>query len=264
MKLGFIGCGNMAGAIIGGVLNGGLVKPEDVMGSAKTDATLTRVKSAFGIEVTHNNRQVALFSDVLVLAVKPGVMEEVIQDVKDAVDERTVVVTLAAGKTLGWLRETFGKNVKIVRTMPNTPALVGEGMTALCRNEAVSDDELAKVRKIFESCGRTEILPESLIDAATSLSGSSPAYVFMFMEALADAAVMQGMPRRTAYRMAAQTVLGSAKLMLETEKHPGELKDMVCSPGGTTIEGVRVLEARGMRSAVIEALTACGEKAKKL
>lgn len=234
------------------------------MGSAKTEATLTRVRGEFGIATTRNNRQVALFSDVLVLAVKPAVMESVIAEIRDAVDDRTIVVTLAAGKTLAWLSDQFGRTVKIVRTMPNTPALVGEGMTALCRNDAVTDEDLAKVQKIFDCCGKTEVMPESLIDAATSLGGSSPAYVFMFMEALADAAVLQGMPRSAAYRMAAQTVLGSAKLMLETGKHPAELKDMVCSPGGTTIEGVRVLEERGMRSAVIEALTACGEKAKKL
>ena len=264
MKLGFIGCGNMASAIIGGVEKSGLVKAEDLMGSARTEATLTRVRGEFGIAATRNNRKVALFADVLVLAVKPAVMEDVVAEIRDAVDDRTVVVSLAAGRTLSWFADRFGKTVKIVRTMPNTPALVGEGMTTLCRNDAVTDEDLAAVRKIFESCGRTEILPEPLIDAATSLGGSSPAYVFMFMEALADAAVLQGMPRASAYRMAAQTVLGSAKLMLETGKHPGELKDMVCSPGGTTIEGVRVLEERGMRSAVIEALTACGEKAKKL
>ncbi len=264
MKLGFIGCGNMASAIIGGVEKSGLVKPEDLMGSAKTDATLARVRGEFGIGTTRNNRKVALFADVLILAVKPAVMADVIGGIRDAVDERTVIVSLAAGRTLSWFAEQFGRPLKIVRTMPNTPALVGEGMTTLCPNESVTEEDLAAVRKIFESCGKTEVLPEHLIDAATSLGGSSPAYVFMFMEALADAAVLQGMPRASAYRMAAQTVLGSAKLMLETGKHPGELKDMVCSPGGTTIEGVRVLEKRGMRSAVIEALAACGEKAKKL
>lgn len=264
MKVGVIGFGNMASAIIGGALANGALRPEEIMGSARTEETLVRVHSEYGIETTHNNRQVALFADVLILAVKPGVMESVIREIKDAVDDRTVVVTLAAGKTLAWLEDTFGKKVRLVRTMPNTPALVGEGMTSLCCSDAVSPEDLATVERIFAACGKTETMPESLIDAATSLGGSSPAYVFMFLEALADAAVLQGMPRKAAYRMAAQTVLGSAKLLLESGKHPAELKDMVCSPGGTTIEGVRVLEERGFRSAVIEALTACGEKAKKL
>lgn len=264
MKLGFIGCGNMASAIMGGVLDGGLVKPEDVMGSAKTEETLTRIRSEFGILTDLSNRKVALFSDILVLAVKPKVLEEVIGEIRDAVADDTIVVTLAAGKTIGWIEKKFEKPVKIVRTMPNTPAMVGEGMTAMCCNDRVTEDEFGLVEEIFESCGMTERIPEDLMDAATSLGGSSPAYVFMFIEALADAAVLQGMPRESAYRMAGQTVLGSARMMLESGWHPGELKDMVCSPGGTTIEGVRVLEECGFRSAVIEALSACGDKAKQL
>ena len=174
------------------------------------------------------------------------------------------MVTLAPGKTLQWLDAMFGKPTKLVRTMPNTPALVGEGMTALCSNEFVTEEELEKVVQIFQSFGKTQVVPESMIDVVVGVSGSSPAYVFMFIEAMADAAVADGMPRSQAYEFAAQAVLGSAKMVLETGKHPGEFKDMVCSPGGTTIEAVRVLEEIGMRSAVFEACKACVKKAKGL
>jgi len=149
-----------------------------------------------------------------------------------------------------------------VRTMPNTPAMVKEGMTGVCRNESVTDEDLAQVMAILESFGKAEVVPEHLLDVVTSVSGSSPAYVFMLIEAMADGAVADGMPRAQAYKFAAQAVLGSAKMVLETGRHPGELKDMVCSPGGTTMEAVRVLEEKGLRSAIIEAEKACVSKSR--
>lgn len=152
--------------------------------------------------------------------------------------------------------------MKIVRTMPNTPALVGEGITGVCHNDLVTKEELEYVCHILNGFGKAEVVPERLMDVVVSVSGSSPAYVFMFIEAMADAAVADGMPRPQAYKFAAQAVLGSAKMVLETGKHPGELKDMVCSPGGTTIEAVRVLEQKGFRSAVFEAMKVCAEKSK--
>ncbi len=172
------------------------------------------------------------------------------------------MITIAPGKTLSWLAEQFGKQVKIVRTMPNTPAMVGEGMTAACPNEYLTEEETAYVRTLLESFGRVEIVAERLMDAVVAVSGSSPAYVFMMIEAMADAAVSGGMPRPQAYQFAAQAVLGSAKMVLETGKHPGELKDMVCSPAGTTIESVRVLEELGFRSAIFEAMKVCEEMSK--
>lgn len=172
-----------------------------------------------------------------------------------------IIVTIAPGKTLAWLGERLG-DVKIVRTMPNTPALVGEGITGVCKNNLVTEDEFAYVLKLLSSFGLAEAIPESLMDAVVSVSGSSPAYVFLFIEAMADAAVADGMPRAQAYKFAAQAVLGSAKMVLETGKHPAELKDMVCSPAGTTIEAVRVLEEKGFRGAVMDAMKACTAKAK--
>ena len=264
MKLGFIGTGNMASAIMGGIIKKQLIPANEIIGSDLTEAGRERVKNQFGICVTSDNHEVVQHSDVIILSVKPQFYEEVIQEIKNDVTEHQIIITIAPGKTLAWLKEQFGKNVKIVRTMPNTPALVGEGMTAACPNEFMTDDETDYIRSILESFGKVEIIPERLMDVVVSVSGSSPAYVFMFIEAMADAAVSGGMPRTQAYEFAAQAVLGSAKMVLETGKHPGELKDMVCSPAGTTIEAVRVLEEKGFRSSVIEAMKTCEEISKSL
>lgn len=162
------------------------------------------------------------------------------------------------------IEEGFGKPLKLVRCMPNTPAMIGEGCSGVCRNDRVTDEEMAKCMELLGSFGVAEEVPERLMDAVVGVSGSSPAFVFMFIEALADGAVKAGMPRSQAYRFAAQTVQGSARLLLETGKHPGELKDMVCSPGGTTIEGVQTLEEMGLRSAVMNAVEACVEKSRNM
>ena len=193
MKLGFIGCGNMAKAMLGGILKNEICAKEDVIATAKSEASRENARNTYGIQVTADNIEAAKSADVLVLAVKPIFYEEVIHEIKDAVDEKKIIISIAPGKTLAWLEEQFGKKVKLVRCMPNTPALVGEGMTGVCCNEEVSDAEMQDVLKILESCGKAEMLPERLIDVVVSVSGSSPAYVFMFIEAMADAAVADGM-----------------------------------------------------------------------
>lgn len=264
MKLGFIGTGNMATAIMGGIIKQGKIKAEEIIGSDLSEQGRERVKDAYGICVTADNLEVASKADIIVLSVKPQFYLAVIDEIKDAIQEEQIVITIAPGKTLAWLEEQFGKNVKIVRTMPNTPAMVGEGMTAACANAYVTKEELEEVVDILSSFGKTEVMSEHLMDVVVSTSGSSPAYVFMMIEAMADAAVADGMPRAQAYKFAAQAVLGSAKMVLETGKHPGELKDMVCSPGGTTIEAVRILEAKGFRSSIIEAMKACAEMSKNM
>ncbi len=264
MRIGFIGCGNMATAMIKGILDSQKVKTEDVIASAKSEKTREKIKTELGINAALRNKEVAEFSDILFLAVKPQYYEEVIQEIKDDLRENQMIVSIAPGKTLAWLAERLGEDKKIIRTMPNTPAMVKEGMMGMCRNNLVTENEMQQVKDICESFGKAEVVPESLIDVVVGVSGSSPAYVFMFIEAMADAAVADGMPRTQAYKFAAQAVLGSAKMVLETGKHPGELKDMVCSPGGTTIEAVRVLEEKGMRSAVIEASRACVKKARDM
>lgn len=265
MKIGFIGLGNMATAIIGGMLQKDMAKPEDILGCDKLAAAKEKIKSELAITVMQNNQEVAQAADVLFLAVKPIFMEDVISEIKDVVRKETLVVSIAAGKTIDFLQTNFGdRDMKIIRCMPNTPALVLEGCTGVCANQNVTDEEMQQVLRLLRSFGTASVVPERLMDAVVGVSGSAPAYVFMFIEAMADAAVLAGMPRQQAYEFSAQAVLGSAKMVLETGKHPAELKDMVCSPGGTTIEAVKVLEEKGMRAAIMDAMEACIEKSKKL
>lgn len=265
MKIGLIGLGNMAKAIIGGILKKGIAAPADLIGSSRTEATAGQVKELFGMETCQDNRRVAESADLLFLAVKPIFFPEVLEEIRDVVRPETIVVSIAAGKSLHYIEEGLGSDaVKIVRCMPNTPALVGEGCTGICANKNVTPEELFLVLNLMRSFGVAELVPERLMDVVVGVSGSSPAYVFMFIEAMADEAVAAGMPRKQAYQFAAQSVLGSAKMVLETGMHPGELKDMVCSPGGTTIQAVKVLEEKGMRGAVMDAMEACIEMSRKL
>lgn len=264
MKLGFIGTGNMASAIMGGIIKNQIIPANEIIGADVSAPGRERVKEQFGIHVTDNNKEVVEKADVIILSVKPQFYESVIHEIRATVKEEQIIITIAPGKTLAWLTEHFGKAVKIVRTMPNTPAMVGAGMTAACPNEYMTEEETAYILTLLKSIGRVEIIPEHLMDVVVSVSGSSPAYVFMLIEAMADAAVSGGMPRAQAYQFAAQAVMGSAKMVLDTGKHPGELKDMVCSPAGTTIEAVRTLEERGFRSAIFEAMKTCEEISKKL
>ncbi|MBQ5534960.1 MAG: pyrroline-5-carboxylate reductase, partial [Lachnospiraceae bacterium] len=188
----------------------------------------------------------------------------VIEEIATSVSPDTIVISIAPGKSISWITEKFGRQVRLIRCMPNTPALVGEGMTGFCVSGNVTEEDKEKAKSILEAFGRAEEVPEELMAAVTSVSGSSPAYVFILIEAMADQAVADGMPRAQAYEFAAQAVLGSAKMVLETGRHPGELKDMVCSPAGTTIDAVKILEKNGFRAAVEEAMAACTEKAGKL
>lgn len=263
MKIAFIGAGNMAQAMIGGIVKNGMMKPEEIIATAATQKTIDKVAKEYGVTVTLDNCKAAK-ADIVVLAVKPVYYETIIQEIKNTVTPEQIIITIAAGRSLEWVSAQFGKQRKIIRTMPNTPALVGEGVTAVCPNENISDEELEYVCRILSCFGRAEIISERLMDAVIAVSGSSPAYIFILIEAMADAAVAEGMPREQAYQFAAQSVLGSAKMVLETGKHPGELKDMVCSPKGTTIEAVRILEEKGLRSAVFEAAKACIIKAREV
>ena len=264
MKIGFLGCGNMGSAMIGGILKKGIFAKEEIIVSNLTEEGSRRSREKLGVVTTMDNCEVVKNARIVILAVKPQFYEEVISEVKAFLTPEHMVIGIAPGKTLAWLEEKCEQPLKVVRLMPNTPAQVGEGMTGACINERVTEEDLQEVLTITNSFGRTEVVPERLMDAVGAVSGCSPAYVFMFIEAMADAAVAQGMPRKQAYQFAAQAVLGSAKMVLETGMHPGELKDMVCSPAGTTIEGVRTLEKQGFRSAVFEALQACSDKGKRM
>ena len=196
---------------------------------------------------------------------QPQYYDAVLADIKDTVTSEKIIISIAPSVTIQDLKEKLGQDRRIVRAMPNTPALVGMGVTGVCYEaECFSEKERDTIRRFFESFGSMELVEERLINAVVCVSGSSPAYVFILIEAMADAAVADGMPRPQAYKFAAQAVMGSAKMVLETGMHPGELKDMVCSPAGTTIEAVRVLERTGFRSSVIEAMKACADIAKRM
>lgn len=264
MKLGFIGCGNMASAIMSGIISNGLIQADEIIGADVFAPSKEKAKATLGIQIAESNIEVVQKADAFVLSIKPQFYAQVIAEIKDYVKENQIIITLAPGKTLDWLEEQFGKQVKIVRTMPNTPAMVQEGMTAACASTSVTTEELAYVCDILKAFGDVEVVPEKLMDAVVAVSGSSPAYVFMMIEAMADAAVAEGMPRNQAYKFAAKAVMGSAKMVLETGKHPGELKDMVCSPGGTTIEAVKVLEETGFKGALMQAMEVCAEKSRSL
>lgn len=262
--IGFIGAGNMARAIITGIVKSSLYAPDDIIVSDKNIDQTDRLKADFGIKDAPDNVTVAANSDILVLAVKPQILYLVAEEIKKVIPKETVVVSIAAGQSLERLADALGKKTKIIRVMPNTPALVGESMSALSPNENITEEEYQKVLEIFQRLGKAELVPEHLMDAVTAVSGSSPAYCFMMIEAMADAAVAGGMTRASAYTFAAQAMLGAAKMVLKTNIHPAELKDMVCSPGGTTIAAVKKLEEKGFRSAIMEAMEECIKKSRSM
>lgn len=263
-KVGFIGCGNMGSAMVGGLIKSGFVNKEDIIISTKTESSAKRLEEELEVNITLDNKEVVKASDVIFLAVKPYMYKAVIEEIKEVLSKDKLIVTIAAGVSIKDMENWLGAGYKVIRTMPNTPALVGEAMSAICINKNVSKEELEYTCNLYKSFGEYVELDEKDFHGFIALCGSSPAYVFVFIEAMADAAVKLGIPRAKAYRMASQSVLGSAKMVLDTGKHPGELKDMVCSPGGTTIEAVAELEKQGFRNAVIEALVKCADKSKSM
>lgn len=252
----------MANAIVNGVLSSGLCRKDEIVVCDKNPSALEKYND---IKTSMDNKD-ALLGDYIVLAVKPQIMPLVLEELASFAEIKDkVFVSIAAGISVETIKNFLGKDIKVSRVMPNTPALVLEGMTVVAENDGcLSEEEFRGVLGIFNSVGKTEVLAESFINTVTGISGSSPAYVYMMIEAMGDSGVRDGLPRDTAYRLAAQAVLGSAKMVLESGKHPGELKDMVCSPKGTTIEAVAELEKRGFRTALIEAIKKCNEKANKL
>ena len=254
----------MGSAIIGGIISNGLYDAVDITAADISEAALSKLKDSYGINVTTDNKQAAQNADILFLSIKPNMFSSVISGIKDVVGKDTLVISIAAGMSISAIEKLFDSPIKLIRVMPNINALVGEGMAALSPNQSITPDELDIASKIFDSIGKSEIVDEHLMDAVVAVSGSSPAYAFIFIEALSDAAVAEGMPRKQAYTFAAQSLLGSAKLLLETGRHPADLKDAVCSPSGTTIDAVAKLEEKGFRDAIISAAHACAEKNRKM
>lgn len=262
--IGFIGAGNMARSIIAGIVKSNHGSSTKIIASAKTTETIDLVQKEYRINTTLDNKEVARKSDYLIIAVKPYMHGLVLEEIKNDIRENAVVITIAAGISIDYMKKALGNEVLVVKAMPNTPAMVGEGITALSFDKKIDKVERDEIQGIFNSFGKTELLDEGLMDGFTALCGSSPAYVYMMIEAMADGGVLQGIPRKQAYRMAAQAVLGSAKMVLDSGVHPGELKDNVCSPSGTTIEAVAKLEEKGFRTAIIQAMKVCADKSKKM
>lgn len=261
--LGFIGMGNMGQAMLKGCLN--VWKAENVTFTDLNTENCRRIQAETGVEPMIDAKACAGQVKYIVLAIKPQVYPIVLKELRGNISPAQVVISIAPSYTIDDVKAYLGKDVRVVRAMPNTPAMVCEGMSGVCFSEdTYTEEEREAVKAFFRSFGKMEEVPEHLMNAVTVASGSSPAFVYMFIEALADAAVKYGLPRDKAYTFAAQSVLGSAKMVLESGEHPGKLKDNVCSPGGTTIEGVSVLEEKGLRSAVIEAARAVFEKCTRM
>lgn len=262
--VGVIGAGNMAEALIRGLVRGGHVAPERVVASAPRGERRDELHAAYGIRVTADNREVARAADVCLLAVKPQILAKVLREAGDQLRPGSLVISVAAGVSTETIEGAVPEGVRVVRAMPNTPALVGAGATAVSPGAHASEADLAIARKVFDAVGITVVLEELHLDAVTGLSGSGPAYIFLILEALADAGVKVGLSRRNAQRLAAQTVMGSAKLLLDTDEHPGKLKDMVTSPGGTAIAGLHTLEEGGLRTTLINAVETATKRAREL
>lgn len=263
MNIGFIGAGNMATAMIKGLINSEYINNDKVYVNSKFEEEVNKLVEEYGINGV-TKKELVNNSDVIVLAVKPNQYEEVIREIKEYNINDILFISIAAGLPINNIENMFNKEIKLIRCMPNTPVMVSEGMIGICKNSFARDDELDMVKDMFRGVGRVEVVLESQMDAVVAVSGSSPAYVYIMIEAMADAAVLEGIPRDKAYTFAAQAVYGSAKMVLESGIHPADLKDKVCSPGGTTIEAVKVLEDKGFRGCIIEAMEACANKSRNM
>ena len=263
-KVGFIGAGN----IVNSILTGMSIKKFDMSSiyvNDISDESKERLSVEFGVNCAKDNIDVVKKCDYIFFAVKPQYYKGIIDEVSPYMMDDKISIIIAPGYTIDKFKENMGKNVKVVRAMPNTPAIVGEAMTGVSYvKKDFTKAEEKNIKTIFESFGKIEIIDEAYMDTIVAVSSSAPAYVYIMIEAMGDAGVLTGLPRKVAYKMAAQAVAGAAKVVYDTDIHPGELKDAVCSPGGTTIEAVKVLEDRGFRSALIESMNACYKKVKEM
>lgn len=262
--IGFLGAGNMAEALIRGLLQGGVVEPGHLIASAPRLDRQAELRERYKITAVGDNIAVARQADIVVLAVKPQILEKVVREIASTIAPGALIISVAAGVDTTTIESHLPSGARVVRAMPNTPALVRAGATAIARGRHATDGDLAEAKTIFDAVGLTIVTDEVHLDAVTGLSGSGPAYIFLILEALADAGVKVGLSRRNAQRLAAQTVMGSAKLLLDTDEHPGKLKDMVTSPGGTAIAGLHTLEEGGLRTTLINAVETATKRAREL
>jgi len=263
-SVGFVGAGNMGEALIKGLLAANLVPAEAIHA---TDVRLERLKELnrqYGIQVSSDNAELMRHADIVILAVKPQIMDAVLTEIAPAVTRRKLLISIAAGVSTAKIRAVLHKDARLIRVMPNTPALVLEGVTAVAKADGLEADDLETASEIFGAVGRVVVLGEELMDAVTGLSGSGPAYIAVVIESLADGGVRMGLDRITAMTLATQTVLGAATLLRETGLHPGAVKDMVCSPGGTSIAGIAALEEGGIRTTFIKAVERATQRSREL
>lgn len=262
-RIGFIGIGNMGYSILKGIVKSEKIDPLNIIVSAKSSDTLVKAKNELKVKTSYSNKELAENSDIIFIGVKPNIHEEILKEIKTSVSKDATIVSMAAGVKIKDIKNILGEKIKIVKIMPNTPALVQMSMTAMTSVNLSSEEE-NEIKDLLETFGISRKIPEELMDIFTGISGSSPAYVFMFIEAMSEAAVKYGMDRKSAYEFSAQAVKGAAEMVLKTKLHPGELKDMVTSPKGATIEAVIALEESGFRKSVISGVEACINKSKKM
>ena len=264
VRFAFIGGGNMAEALIKGLLSGLGVTPQQIMATDVVPERRTYMQTTYGITASADNKHAVQESTVVVLAVKPQIMPMILEEIAPVVNSEKLVISIAAGITLQTLQRALGDSRRVVRVMPNTPALVLAGAAGISPGKAATAQDIALVERIFNAVGRAMVVSDEMMDVVTGLSGSGPAFIFALIEGLSDGGVLMGLARQTATLLAAQTVLGAAKMVLETGKHPGELKDMVTSPAGTTIAGMQALESGGLRGLMMEAVRRATERSEAL
>jgi len=264
-KIGFIGSGNMGEAMIGGLIDSGAAEPANISCSDVREDALKEIEARFGVSTSTSNVEVADSADIIILAIKPQIMVPVLQEIKDCLDMSKIIISIAAGVPLAAIETCLNKDLRLIRVMPNVAVSVREGAAAVAAGEHTLQEDIDLAMEIFNSLGKSIFLKENnLMDAVTGLSGSGPAYIFMVVDALADAGVKVGLSRPDALLLASQTILGAAKMLIETKEHPGPLKDSVTSPGGTAIAGLHTLEKGGLRTTLINAVEAATQRSLEL
>lgn len=263
-SIGIIGAGNIGTAVIGGILRAKLSDPKNIFASRRSAPALEQLAKQFRINTTTDNRKVAKSASIILLSVKPQNAKQVLTEIKDVVDDSKIIISVMAGIRTSLINQLLGASCPVIRTMPNTPVLVDAGATAMSPGKFAKDEHMKIAQTIFKSVGKVEFVPEQLMDAVTGLSGSGPAYIYMVIEAMTDGGVKMGIPREIAHRLAAQTVLGAARLVIETGKHPAILKDEVTTPGGTAIAAIHELETHGLRTMLINAVSTATARSKEL
>jgi pyrroline-5-carboxylate reductase len=263
-RLGVLGAGKMGSALVRSFIGAGLVSPDRVIASDVDRSSLDRLRKETGIKVTRDNVEAAKSSEILLVALKPDVCRTALREIRGCLGPNHLIVSIAAGLPIKAIEEAVGERRRIIRVMPNTPCLVGAGASGYSPGKGATSEDRDDVQALLSSVGIAFELPEKHLNAVTGLSGSGPAYGFMVIEALADGGVKMGLPRPVALQLAAQTILGAARMVIEMKRHPGELKDQVASPSGTTIAGIAALERGGLRSTLIEAVEAATKRSIEL